>query len=521
MSGTVQTDLQFFSGATGGDTSCDSETDWTGHYSLDTELKIQGTGALTVKASKATVIAEFSISGTVDLSEKLIYFWAFFADPIGRLGNKSQGGLGFKVQDQNGVSGQWYLAGKDTWDGGWKAFAQYTGAPFDEETGSVDMSAISTIGIRFTTVETSKVTPNCYFDAIRYGTYLRIVGGSESDPATFDDLITAENNSSNKYGVLEREGGILFAQGNLEFGSPSTWSTYFKDIDEVLVFRELPNTLPTDWYEIRLNGNTVDFTSIFFGDKVGQTGVAGCIFRAEGAPKYRVEASDPNINTFGIYGSSFLDPNTVTFQSFSPSRENLNTSFSGGAIIKAEETVFKNCAFLSADDTAVTIDDTNFKITYSDFINNPKAIEITQPGTYSFDNLTFTGNSIDVVNTTGQTIEVQLLSSDPSTQSNPNGGTINFVSALPLKVYVTDEAGDPLSGIRVAIFTDPDLTQLMNELTDVNGLAEETYTGTTPQAVSIRARKEGYIPVYQPAEIGTDGLTTYITLYDDPSYNPT
>jgi len=354
MAGTVETDLQFFSGETGGDTSCDSETDWTDYYSLDTEVYIQGTGALTIKASNATRTAIFNIAGTVDLSNKFIYFWAFFADPIGRLGNKAQGGLGLYVEDSAGNAGYWYLAGKDTWDGGWKAFAQWTGALFDEllQIGTVNLASIARIGIRFTTVATAKVTPNCYFDAIRFGTFLRIVGGTETAPATMDDFLSAEDDINNKYGVLRKEGGIIFAQGNLEFGSNGTFPTYFKDTDEVIVFTELPNTLPVDWYQIILSGNTVNPTSIFFGEKVGESGLSGLVFRPEGDPKYKVILADEEINTLGIYGTSFFDSNTITCSVYSTSREIRNTTFTKCKTIKAEETIFKNCFFISADDIA-------------------------------------------------------------------------------------------------------------------------------------------------------------------------
>ena len=63
----------------------------------------------------------------------------------------------------------------------------------------------------------------------------------------------------------------------------------------------------------------------------------------------------------------------------------------------------------------------------------------------------------------------------------------------------------------------------MNELTDANGKAEETfqYPGSDVEVI-IRVRKSSsgdtrYIPVESIGVIGVDGLTQYVTMYEDAS----
>ena len=130
---------------------------------------------------------------------------------------------------------------------------------------------------------------------------------------------------------------------------------------------------------------------------------------------------------------------------------------------------------------------------------------------------------IEYTGATGETLSVsQVGGSNATTYKCPNGGSVYFLpTQVWLRIYVKDSEGANLSNVQVAIFTDPGMVQCMNELT-VDGLAEETYSYTAPQAVTVRVRKQGYVPVYQSGVNITDiGLTVYVTLADDTAYNPT
>jgi len=523
LAGIVETELVFFSGAVGS-TACDAVDDWAGtSLALDTELKIQGTGCLGIKVSNSTGLAVFTISGTVNLSSTMLYLWAMFADPLARLGTKAGGGFGVRIESAASDYIEWYIAGKDTWSGGWKAFAQHTDAPGDDIGGSIDKTQINKVSIRWTTTNSAKVTPNCYFDAIRFGKYLRIRGGDVGSPATFDDLISAEENSDNKYGILERTSGVLFAQGNLEFGSPGTFSTYFRDVTEVIVFKELPNTLPIDYYEVKVQGNSVATTTVYFGDEIGDSGISGCAFRTAGDPLFKFIANDQYISTLGIYGCSIFDANTISLvDTYSSAYEVENTNFEACKVVEAKDCKFLSVNFISADDIAVELELTHH-ITSSNFINNPTAVSVASPGTLTLDACFFSGNSIDIefLGSAGQTLTVlKTNGSDPSSTYTPNGGTVYFApSVVDLKVYVKDEDGNNLNGIRVAIFTSPGLVELMNEET-VDGLATESFSYVSPEDITVRVRKQGYVPVNQSSQIGEAGLLVYITLSDDPVYSP-
>ena len=524
MAGSVTTDLVFFTGTTGGtESDCDQDTDWADTPTIDTEIFIQGLGSCSIKCSKTTVTSVFTLVAPLDLTGKMIYLWAMTLLPS-ILATKGAGGLQIRVED--GANwGSWYIAGNDTWAGVWKCFAQYVDTDFSFNGGTdPDRSAITKIGVTWYTTASAKITPNCYWDALRYGTFLRIQGGTEGDPATFDDLIAAEETVANRYGILERVSGVLFAQGNLEFGSPDTISTYFRDVSEVIIFQELENSLNPDFYQLKVQGNTVATTTVYFGDEVGTSGISGCAFRTSGAPKFKFLADDPNISTLGVYGCSIFDANTIRLINvYSSAYEVENTNFEAGEVIEANACKFLSVNFVSADDIAVNCP-LDHNISNSQFINNPTALSVADPGTLTLDACFFSGNSIDIefLGSAGQTLTVfKTNGADPTTTYCPNGGTVYFApSIVDLKVYVKDEDGNNLNGIRVAIFTSPGLVELMNEET-VDGLAIESFSYVSPEDITVRVRKQGYVPVNQSSQIGEAGLLVYITLSDDPVYSPT
>ena len=531
MAGTVETDLAFFSGASGGssNTSCDTITDWSPTTTLDTEIFIQGTGSQSAKVSKSGGTTNrfwFSLTGTADVTDKMIYVWAYSLLPR-LLATKANLGFGIRVESAAANWSEWTIAGNDTWSGAWKCFAVHTSqTPTSTGTNPATLSAINKVAVVWTVTGIAKVSPNVFWDGIRFGTELRIRGGTSASPATFQDFITAEDNVSNKYGILEEIEGILMCQGNLQFGSTTSGeSTHFEDTSKVLVFKEGPNTFPAEYFQIEVLGNSGTFTTVIFGDEVDSSGVSGCNFRSSAVPKYKFFADDQYISTLGLYGCSFYDANTISLPgTFTSDHEVENTNFEAGNVLNVDICKVLTCNFISADNIAVEMPRAH-NVTYCRFINNPVGIHVTETstGTLPLSGDLFSGNVVDIQfdGAAGTTLYLENTNgSDPTLFSCPNGGTIIILpTPVDLDVYVDDEDGNALSGIRVAIFTDPGGTQLMNELT-VDGLATESYQYTTSQTVTVRVRKQGYIPVFQSATIGAAGLLLYITLYEDTVYNP-
>lgn len=490
----VTTDLSFFTGATGGSSDCDSITDWEVSPTLDTEIFIQGTGSLSLKVSKTTVTSVLTLAASVNLTGKSLFCWAYILE-IGILATKANKGFGLRVEDGAGNWGEWNIAGKDTWGGQWKCFAQDVDTTFTSQSATApDRTAITKVGVFFTTTATPKAYPNVFWDALRYGTYLRAYGGTEASPVDFDAILSAEDQVANKWGILERSEGIIMSQGNLRFGSTTAGeATYFKDMSEVLVFKERP--VGTVTYEMVAEGNGTATTKVFFGTKSGGRGISGCVFTAAGASKYKITATDTNITELGLYGCVVIDADTISLPAYSDNKEVLSCNFEKCAEVLADTCIVQYCNFILADDRGVRMSSTSHNITDSNFINCGHGVHVsagTTPYEYHFDNLAFSGCTYDVENSTDYDITIlNENGSNASSAENTGAGSTTFETPVYLTVWVEDEAGNPVELAQTAIYAiyDSTQTQLMNKDTDVTGKAQEIYNYTGDETITVRIRK--------------------------------
>lgn len=101
-----------------------------------------------------------------------------------------------------------------------------------------------------------------------------------------------------------------------------------------------------------------------------------------------------------------------------------------------------------------------------------------------------------------------------------NGSSTVINNTVTVKVTVKDEGNNNVQNARVAIYKSSDMTEILNALSDVNGIAQTTsynYLGDT--AVVIRVRKSSsapkFIPVNTSGTITSTGLNTTITFIAD------
>ncbi len=519
MAGTVTSGLSFFSGATGGVSDCDSVTDWTGSPTLDTEIYIQGTGALSAKVSKTTYTSMFTLLSPIDLSDTQLFIWAMVAT-IGLLDTKANGGLRIRVEDGAGNWGEWYVAGKDTWGGSWECFMVHTTVSFDSQSATPpDMTAITAVGI-VCVITGSVAKTNFWWDALRYGVGLYIKGGTETDPATFDDFITAERNINNMWGIITEVEGIILVQSKLFIGSTTEGeSTYFKDTNKVIVFRD--RAVPVDFYEITIQGNATATTKVFFGEKVGGRGISGCIFRSAGAPKFKFIATDPNITDLGVYGCSFFDAGGISLPPYSMTREVLSTNFEACGEILPDTCIVKYCNIINADDRGIRISSVDHNISDCNIIGCPHGVHVNFSDTFVFDALIFSGNTYDIEHSVAGTLTVNCVNgSNPTTVDETGGGNTQIVNTVYVTIYVVDADLNPIQGAQVYVFNLDDSIEIMNQATDSNGMAQTTVNYTGDKSLLIRVRKSTpsatrYVPVETYGTLTSNGFTTTITLYED------
>lgn len=158
----------------------------------------------------------------------------------------------------------------------------------------------------------------------------------------------------------------------------------------------------------------------------------------------------------------------------------------------------------------------SFHTTKADAIADTSRVDLTSGGSET--HYIYSAKA-DVYNNSGGAVTINVSGGDTPTVRNGSGASTNVVSSVTLSVKVIDKNNQPIQNAQTAIYRVSDDSQLMNEDTDVNGNATESYGGTTPADIYVRVRKSStgdtrYVPASTTGTIqGGIGssLTTILT----------
>jgi hypothetical protein len=171
-----------------------------------------------------------------------------------------------------------------------------------------------------------------------------------------------------------------------------------------------------------------------------------------------------NKNATGNIGgiATFSHNNEIRSCTFS----NFGTITTNGCVI--DDTIFQNLktgAPISATYALIIASTTELgRITNCKFVNCNRAIKITAIGTYTFDNLTFSGNSYDIENSSAGLVTINATNgANPATVINTGGGTTTILNTKTLTITVKDGSNNPIPGAQVWIQKDPSDTDFGHE----------------------------------------------------------
>jgi hypothetical protein len=413
MAGTVTTDLALIS-------SCDATTSqgtWSAG-TVDTDAKVEGTGCLYVKyTSVGDKAVTFIPTTPLSLAATCVYFWVSWASKA-MPKPKALGGLKIKFESDASNWKEWTVAGSDTLPhNGWICHVVKTDTTATSSGGNINWAGVTKLTVTFGLAVKGNVTWDCF----RYGTTMTIKGGTSTpgDEATFANMVTAD--VVNGYGMISLSEGVYYLQGKFQIGSTTNGeATFFKDTSRICAFTD--KDVGAAYFGITVVGNSTTETRAYLGVKSGNAGISGCVFKPAGAAKYTFTATNQYITNLGLYGCSFIDAGVISLPPVSgTAREVLNCNFEASAQVIPDTCIVKNCNFVSADGTAIRMASTSHNISYCNFITCPKAIEITAAGTYEttkFAGLMFSGNTLDIDNTSGGAVTINnSASSNPVTYS--------------------------------------------------------------------------------------------------------
>ena len=331
-------------------------TGWTTTSGLtvftDAPDPVESTGCLGMQVSNDTEDAYFTMGVAQNWSAgMLVYVWVFSRGEPDTLAN---GGIAIQLGDgSNRVA--FHVAGSDVSgfrhaDGpsSWQCLVIDTAnLPVNTTVllgtlAGLNLAAITQVGVLFKTlVKSVGGSENMFFDVIRYGNDgLRITGGTNGDPGTFEQIATADRSTAAgaAHGIVRKLADKTYGvQGPLTFGDDAgTGAHVFRDTDAVVVFED--RGLTRDKYYIRVEGNATGAGEFSLGTKTGTgdtaNGINGCILRCPTNSPASLNASDADLDEFNLYGCTIDGfANGVT----------LSADATNGVNHEVHGTTFKNC----------------------------------------------------------------------------------------------------------------------------------------------------------------------------------
>jgi len=465
---------------------------------------------------------DHTLTGSWDLSGiKHLHLW-WMTTVLNELDTDANGGFQIGMSDGSNT-GFWKVSGSTTYPGGWYNPVLDLSRAVDSGT-KPSMSAITSIIFRWVLTSNAKKVQSCWIDNIYCADGLIAYGDLSGSPFAFSDILSADQNTANGWGMIRQIGGVYFLVGSLTFGDDSgTNGCEFEDSSQVLIFENRP--VNVSGYSIDIVGNSTGDTGFQLGDVAGGRGTQGCVVRVQDVtqiPKFEFNATDVNVSGFRVYGTTLLDAAGVSFPTASVTREVLSSSFESCGEILPSTCKVQYCNIVSANDRGIRISDADFDITDTTFISCPSGVHISISGAFDFDGLVFSDCGYDVENSTAGVVTVNNLpgGANASTYINTGGGSTVIQTGVYITVNVKDADTDPIENAQVAVYKSSDNTELMNEDTTSLGVAQATYNYTGDTAVYIRVRKSStgatkYIPVSTTGTITDTGLTVTVTLYED------
>jgi hypothetical protein len=389
----------------------ESTTGWSGDtFALEPDIKVEGSNSVAcAQTSSGNNDAIFTkASGSWDFSSgEHLRLW-FNSSAVPAFADiKSNGGVQIGLSD--GSNTDWfYVSGSDLYAGGWDQIVLYTLTAPDVD-NSADLSAITSITWRMNATSKPRNVPaNLWLDAWTYGDGYIVTGGTSGDELDWSHIAAEDKISA--YGVVEEINGVFFLAGDIQIGDGAT-TTYFKDQGQIIVFKDLP--VKSTLYRIIYAGSGCNVE------------MNGGVISAAGAQVFIFDCDNVNI-TWDMIGKQISKASTVLLNQSDNSC--LQCAFSECGQISPRSIPFQdnNITGYSDTDAALLFPGvfTNFKncnfSDITDVTNDPAAIEHYEGGAATYDNLQFSGNDNDVLNSISANVEAEYSDTNQDTDVSLN-----------------------------------------------------------------------------------------------------
>ena len=235
-------------------------------------------------------------------------------------------------------------------------------------------------------------------------------------------------------------------------------------------------------------GSNFNGSGIVPGMIITGTGISGSTY-VSSVDSNTSATMTKNATSTGSVTLTFAHANEIRFCSFT----NFGSITTGGCLL--DNCTFQNVKIaspISATHALIVTSPTEMsRITNCKFINCGSGIKITGTGTYTFNNLTFSGNTYDITNTTSGSVIINATNgANPGTYVNTAGGYTQINNSFNLTVKTITEVGTNLGSVNVLVYKtgSPLSNQYLLGSTDGTGTVTTTYNYVSDTGVTIRAR---------------------------------
>lgn len=467
----------------------ESTTGWTeptnatagGVAVAEVDRFIQGTGCIskTFNATGLGGLAYTNGSAVVIPTDGAFFAWVDYTSP-NATDTYTNGGQRLLIGNSTSAYKAWYVAGSDTNTyGGWKCLVANPTVTADDTVGT-PTTTTQVFGYVISSINAVAKGNPFGIDVIRYGRGQALfTEGDATTSATFEGFMLVNDNTSNRWGLIQNQGGSYLIQGLIQFGN-STTATYFKDANKVLTIADNRKvTANFNTFEVQNASSYVELNNISV-QALGTTS-KGRWITTDNATVALNFCTFIGMNTFGFASNTSIS--SSTFRNCGQITQNSATfdkcliDNSSASMISNNPSVITNCSFICSSN---------------------HAIEITEAGTYSFSGNSFSGYGANdtatsaIYNNSGGAVTLNISNGTTPTVTNGTGSTTTINNAVTLTIL----ASVSLVGAEIRIYDldNNPANSLGTELAGIESCAtvSYTYSGDGGNSIWIQIMKSGY-----------------------------
>lgn len=520
---------------------------------LDTEIKIQGTGSIGEIVTNTRTGILFDAGSAQDWSNSVFYIW-INCGIVGLLDTKANGG--FAIRFTGSAAGSWrefYVGGSDSWppaiEGGWVQFVVDIEATPSATNGTPPATnATRYVGWSGVTASVmTKMVDNTWIDEIRIladGTPGIIVEGRNGGSTDWTSADIASTLGSSVGTFVGSVGGSYKLNTPIQFGINDTTTHGFTDTNALWLW-DNQEFVPSDFYAISALGNASGTTNVTLGTKSGTgddaTGSQGLTIQAasDGA-RWGMDFDDANLDTIGLYGCNFIHGSTMELDASS-------TDLASCFFVDCTKAHVSNASIVrptvvnanTADGVAFMDTDDMGDIAFGDFqFSDGHAIEILTGGPSAQDSTgnIFTGYGADATNdaalynnsAASRTITVSDGGTSLITVRDGTSASTTIVAgAVTVQATAATTDGTPIENANVFLRASDGTGPFPFEesVTIVNATTTATVTHTAhgmATADKVEINGASHWENNGPFSITVTGVNTYTyTMPSDPGSSPT